>query len=452
MNGKIGNIIKRENSTKNEFVSIDIVLNLKDTSSIINPVVIIDTSVNAYGYNYLYINQFSRFYFIRDCKWVLGAWELTCECDVLASWKTQITSAEKYVLRSSSNYDTSITDTLYPSKASAYLKHSQATLPIGQAESFIISTICESPYAFGSTTYYVCTRQQAKDFMGFMLSGVPTWENISDFSGDVAKAFIDPFQYVTGCMVFPFLIPDTITTDGTIKFGYWDSGISAKILLTPKRFFNVELTLPASDDTRVFTNYQPYAEYWLEAGVFGVVPLNRKWFETNKVYVNVAVDLMNGNSKLTVSNTSDIDVNPLTVSVSKIGSQVAIASTQFRSELGIGGGIESVLAPVATGLSSLVSGGNVMSSALNSLVKTQVSGQNEGVVAAQDSAVITLVGLFYNMADEDITENGRPCFKRVTLSTLTGYCKVDDGRIAGNMLLEEQRKIQAYLEGGFFIE
>lgn len=454
MNGKIGNIVKRENSTKSDFVSVDIVLNLKDSASIINPIVIVDTTVNAYEYNYLYIAQFSRFYFIRDCKWILGVWELTCECDVLASWKTTILNTNKFVLRSSSLFDTEIIDTLYPSKASAISKHeiSERLTGWGGSGSYIISTISSTPYAMGSITYYVCSAKQAQDFINFMLSGVPDWNSITDFSGDVAKAFIDPFQYVTGCMFFPFEIPENHTAVSTIKFGFWDSKISARPLLNPQQTFNVQLTLPSSNDSRIFTNYEPYAEYWLDAGAFGIVPLRRKWFETETVYIYVDVDLVNGNAKMTVGNSANPLVNPLTVSVAKIGATMAIAGTQFKTDISLGGLVETAIGAATGAVSALISDGDVLSSATSNMIKAQVSGINEGIVSAQNSGVITLVGMFLNMTDEDVDENGRPCFKTVQLKTLSGFCKVDDGLIKGNMLIEEQRKIRDYLEGGFFIE
>ena len=454
MNGKIGNIVKRENSTKSDFVSVDIVLNLKDSASIINPIVVVDTTVNAYEYNYLYIAQFSRFYFIRDCKWVLGVWELTCDCDVLASWKDTILSKTKYVLRSSLKHDTSIIDTLYPAKATAKLKHVLSEQLSGWtgSGSFVISTICPTPYAQGSTTYYACTAKQAQDFIGFMLSGVPSWESISDFSGDVAKAFIDPFQYVTGCMFFPFDIPDNKTTSSTIKFGFWDSKITARALVNPQMTFNLTLALPKSDDEREYTNYEPYAEYWLECGVFGVIPLQRKWFETNNIYVYIDVDLVNGNAKLTVSNTSNPKINPLTVSVSKVGSQISVALTQLKTELSLNGLVETFASHAFGMASALIDSGSALNAAASGMTKTQVSGFNEGIVAAKNSGYITLVALFYDLPEEDLNENGRPCFKNYALNTLNGFCKVDNGVIEGKMLLQEQNKIRNYLEEGFFIE
>lgn len=454
MNGKIGNIVKRENSTKSDFVSVDIVLNLKDSASIINPIVVVDTTVNAYEYNYLYIAQFSRFYFIRDCKWVLGVWELTCECDVLASWKTTILNAEKYVLRSSSKYDTAIIDTFYPMKQ-------ESTYSINESEledwvmnvdkgCYIIGTVSNTNAALGSTSYYVCTKKQANNFFEYMLNGVPNWDSISDFSGDVAKAFIDPFQYVVSCKWVP--LPHSILSDpvytvaDTIKFGFWDSKILARALLTTQFSINNTFTFPYSED-RIFLWYPPYSNYWLYAGVFGVVPIQRSNF-TQNVIAQLQMDLVNGMGTLKLLNDNKI-VSQLS---QKVSADIAVSSMQLAIPTSIGEILSSAISAGLSAVSALVAGGNIGDAALSYMTKAESSGQSEGITAIVNSRKWALIGQHFLSVEEDLDENGRPLCQNVQLKTLTGFCKVDDGLIKGNMLIEEQRKIQDYLEGGFFIE
>lgn len=454
MNGKIGNIVKRENSTKSDFTSIDIVLNLKDSSSIINPVVIIDASVNAYEYNYLYIAQFSRFYFIRDCRWVLGVWELTCECDVLASWKTAILNANKYVLRSSSKYDTTIIDTFYPMRQASTYSTSENELEEWVLNvdkgCYIIGTISNTNAALGSTSYYVCTKTQANNFFEYMLNGVPNWDSISDFSGDVAKAFIDPFQYVVSCKWVPLphsLLSDAIyTVADTIKFGFWDSKILARALLTTQFSITKTFSFPYAED-REFLWYPPYSSYWLYAGVFGVVPVQRANFNQNLTAL-LQMDLVNGMGTLKLLNNNKV-VSQLS---QKVSADIAISSIQLAVPTSLGEILSSAIGAGLSGVSALVAGGSVGDAALSYMTKAESSGQSEGITAIVNSRNWALIGQHFLSVEEDIAENGRPLCQNAQLKTLTGFCKVDDGIIKGNMLVEEQRKIQAYLEGGFFIE
>lgn len=63
---------------------------LKESSSIINPTILIN-DVNLSGYNYLYIPEFNRYYFITDIISVRnGLWRINAKVDVLMSFRNQI--------------------------------------------------------------------------------------------------------------------------------------------------------------------------------------------------------------------------------------------------------------------------------------------------------------------------------------------------------------------------
>lgn len=66
---------------------------LKDGSSVINPIVTLN-SVNLSTYNYVYIPLFDRYYYITDIKSVkYGLWEISMHVDVLMSYKNVIRSS-----------------------------------------------------------------------------------------------------------------------------------------------------------------------------------------------------------------------------------------------------------------------------------------------------------------------------------------------------------------------
>ena len=63
---------------------------LRDESSVINPSFLIQHA-NPSGYNYCYISEFGRYYFITDIVSVrTNLWRINCTVDVLMSFKTQI--------------------------------------------------------------------------------------------------------------------------------------------------------------------------------------------------------------------------------------------------------------------------------------------------------------------------------------------------------------------------
>lgn len=67
--------------------------NLRDESSIINPIILISSNKEdiPYMYNYAYIPAFGRYYFITDIESVrTGLWRVSMHVDVLMSYKEQI--------------------------------------------------------------------------------------------------------------------------------------------------------------------------------------------------------------------------------------------------------------------------------------------------------------------------------------------------------------------------
>ena len=75
---------------------------LRGESSIINPSFLIETT-NPSGYNYCYIAEFGRYYFITDITSVrTDIWRIDCAVDVLMSFKNQILNLDVIVSDNSS--------------------------------------------------------------------------------------------------------------------------------------------------------------------------------------------------------------------------------------------------------------------------------------------------------------------------------------------------------------
>lgn len=80
---------------------------LRDTSSIINPVIRIEKSTPPQNndYNYMYIDAFKRYYFIEDITAVRkGLWEISGRVDVLFTYATDILN-NKVIIDKTSQID-----------------------------------------------------------------------------------------------------------------------------------------------------------------------------------------------------------------------------------------------------------------------------------------------------------------------------------------------------------
>ena len=64
---------------------------LKRDTSVLKPVILISSAVDLSGVNYMYISQFSRYYFIDDIRSVnMDMWEVSAHVDVLETYQTAI--------------------------------------------------------------------------------------------------------------------------------------------------------------------------------------------------------------------------------------------------------------------------------------------------------------------------------------------------------------------------
>ena len=66
---------------------------LRNQTSVLNPTIRIESADNISGYNYCYISEFGRYYYITDIVSVrTNCWVISLRCDVLMSYKNEIQS------------------------------------------------------------------------------------------------------------------------------------------------------------------------------------------------------------------------------------------------------------------------------------------------------------------------------------------------------------------------
>lgn len=111
-------IILYKNSSPNNYLeksltgAITISGTFRATSSIIDPEFNIEFA-NPSQYNYLYISDFKRFYYINNIESVKNnLWKVTCHVDVLNTYRSQIIAHQAIIDKqtSSSNSDLYIDD------------------------------------------------------------------------------------------------------------------------------------------------------------------------------------------------------------------------------------------------------------------------------------------------------------------------------------------------------
>lgn len=123
--------------TAKEFTSSTI----KEQTDVTNITLRIQTTDNLSGYNYAYVSEYGRYYFIDNIETTpTGYWVLSCRCDVLMSFKADILALRGTVTRSESVYNVYLQDSEY--KALAYRNIVTKRFPnaINQ-DTFILMTV-----------------------------------------------------------------------------------------------------------------------------------------------------------------------------------------------------------------------------------------------------------------------------------------------------------------------
>ena len=301
---------KRINSTKqptgSAALSADCII--KRGSSIINPTIELDIGLatSPAAYNYAYIADWNRYYFVHD--WVFNDRLWTCQLtsDPMASEKTSIGSYHGYVARSASNYNLRVVDNLYPALAKNTHEADVKTSPFLDSNApngyFILGTQGDgATNNAGAVSYYRCDAGAIQGLLNAFLSN-PSQYGQSDISDDLLKCIFNPLQYIVSCMWVPFA---PATQNGDVGLGWWNFNSSyMKPLASLETGANMIFQIPKHPKASTrgqYLNLPPFATYKLEAGPFGIVDLDPfNLLDATQLDCNWKVDLMTGSGMFNI--------------------------------------------------------------------------------------------------------------------------------------------------------
>ena len=467
---------KRVNSTKQPGnATLTLTGNLKEPCSIENPVVPFEMpNESPHSYNYAFIQEFGRYYFIDDWTWRNGLWEASMREDYLASWKTHIGNTNAYIDRCSSEFDGNIIDTLYPTKLNSDIFTDTLPLPYYQPTTegcFLLGVIDSNSdtegQLGGAVTYYIMTPAQMKTFMSYIQSdtflndiGFPSIQTItSQMDQTLARAFVKPIDYIVSCMWFPFPY-SSFQTEGLkqIKVGYWviSTSIASGYLL-----HHGALTVTQHINLRNhpdiirgnYVNYAPYTRIDVNIQPFGNIPIDTSFrARGNYMHIEINMDSINGKAEMiiTINDSANTVGNDIIATANGVlGVPIQLAQVQgdyfttlSESAQAIGGGIAGLF----TGSTS----GHV-ANAIGSLAP-QV--RSTGVDGSKLFTVIPSVirYQFMPLCDEDNEELGRPLRSKRVINTLSGFIQCYEVTVDYPCFATEKEAIHDFLMNGFFWE
>lgn len=465
------NYAKKENSTAKPSTDTGTRFRcaVKTGSSMISPVVEISTE-SLPGYNYAYIPNFNRWYYVTNLTYERGLWVLSLACDVLATYKDGIGALNEYVTRSSYSFDTNLIDRIYPAKAN--FSASNVILNPNDIVTWASGTFAVNVVNAQSLSGYVTYLFTAANFSNFLAqlstdltdSSVSVWDSVSE---SIKITSYEPLRYIGSIFWFPESMPAGIART-TLKLGNYEvTNISCVQPSFPEGGPGIDpIDIPKHPQAATrgqYLNLAPYSEYTLSLGPFGNIKMDTTaLYGKTKLHVNITTDYVTGSGRVRVTAGTGLlpdMANDAMVAntVCQYGVPVRINSMNsftLGSMFSIVGGIAGVAGGIVTGdADAAVSGFNSAVSGVESLAKGSFDSVGSTGSISDHIMKKILYTRFWNVTDENRANFGRPLCQNSVLNTLPGFIQVQRGHFASAQATRpETDAVNAYLEGGFFYE
>lgn len=476
-----GNVSKRKNSTLQPSLTTSFDVLFKTPTSLDRPTFTL--SADSFDYNYAIMGD--RYYFVSDIvSRNNGIWEVSCELDPLATFKSDILASTQYVCYSSVQGGTWLADTRIPVlKSTTATKSTSAVSVLSTIGCYILSVVGKDSAA----TYMFYTDSNIKA----IISEISTWEDdgiqsiLSDIdttdtdtlleslskvitnTGFIGNAYSQAPSCIRSCIYVPFdyALAPTNGSD-TVYLGNFDTGVTGYRLTSTPATGSTTVSIPwhFSDWRRGYCE-----DVYLYLPLVGMVGLSSdsltnvssitvKWSAT---YTDgcIAYEVVAGNEIIGTYG-GNCSVNyPIGINQQASAGEIA---NSFISGLQktISAGINSSISPVSTAMSGVgmiaegVIGAYNVQNVASSTHASCVGGIGGGAGAGLDLTIAC-----YTVAHNTIVEPsemvdtmGYPTMKPLALSSCTGYCQCANAHVSATAESQYLNAIDSYLNSGFYIE
>ena len=454
------NTSKKTNSTKvpNGGVTLNSVT-LKNGCDILKPVFMLSSDDNYFKDTITEIGFQGKYYFVTDIKSVRNnLWEISCEIDVLATYKAEIIS-NKFLVEFDETTNTTIVDSRLPIKSTVSRAGNIVSMRdiMREGGTYLLGVTGKgSVDTFAFTD--IATINAILDSVNDWADGLYASLDPSDIPGIVDSIVITGKQMVTqgnainnirSCIWIPWSITNGVTvkdvTLGNYETGYTGYSITKR---TSDHVYSVKIPWNFSD----WRNKSPYTTIYLYIPFVG--------------YIHYSSDELIGIDSLTIQFSIDRVTGAISAVVKSgeyiigtyggnSGIVIPIGSSNINASQTVG---SIVGAGTALVMGNWLGGASLVSSALTSMVtplSTTIGSFGNGSGATQPEAIACYV---YTHDIPDAPNSyapiiGTPTYRVKELSALTGFVKTGNASVSVNgATFTEINMINDLLNGGVYIE
>ena len=458
---------KRHKSTLQPSSGTDIDIYLKDGCSLTKPVFVLNWS-GVPSFNYCQYE--SRYYFVTDKVQIRNdLWEVQCEEDYLASWKSVIGSTEAMILYATGGSD-NIVDSRIPITSPVYVSQTAEAIDGITITDGNQGTIILSITGTGSFGNYV------------MQSSNLIFELMRDMDNWVQYMITDPvtgFQQLCGSGQAPDNLKGAIAlpilassmTSGALENLYLgnypcidsnDHPIKGYRITDPLATGACSIAIPwRYTDWR---RHAPYSSLYLYLPLIGTIQLPTDeligeasvnvLYSVNITSGDIAVEVRASSSNKIITTASGncamaTPYGSANISPAKVASAVVT---------GIAGVAAAALAPTSGGatlalFSGLTASAGQMLSASHG--ETKGGGGLSGGASHGLTKLCVLTCVSKELSDSQNNLNpimGKPVMAKALIGSYSGFVQTDGVQVAGDMLESEREAINDLLDGGFYYD
>lgn len=463
---------KRINSTMQPLGGTPYDCTIKDGSGVVSPSISLkwDGTGSPASYNYAHIPDFGRYYWVREWTYRDRQWSAALVSDPLASAKTEIGAAFKYILRAGSRENLNVSDNKYPAKMPVHTQSGRAVFSENPATDFsggcyVLSIVGQgNSFSVGGSNYVYILPNQLQPLLDEIFNantqewavsslGSTIGEALAAYGDKLNKSIQNPMQFINSIYWIPYI--PTSTGVNFIKLGRLATATGSAAFSDPIYKVTFRARVPIVSGDPKWHYLEPFSSYMLYMPPFGSFPLDARMIASQGgVDGSIYIDVTNGQSLLEVEDT--ITKATLFQASGSMGVRISISGQnvdtagQLQSAVGgVGGVVGAALTGNIPG--AIIGGISAVGNVIRGGMPTAVNG---GISAGLSSlqGFKGIVRTFVDPVETDPTDQGTPVMERLQISTLSGYILCAEGEISAALTDSELAQIDQFLTGGFYFE
>lgn len=453
---------KRKNSTRLVACTWECNGEFLDDINLMNPNIIFELDDSILEFNYAYIPEFHRYYFIgsptilSNNRVMLPFYE-----DFLSTYKGTVES-NNMIFDRTPYRNTLCDENLFPvQNKSNITKSNEITFFNDGYVALFLVDICNSKGGNNpTTTTYLMTCNELKEVVEKVFTP-DLYGDAIDITGDImTQTICNPMQYFTNVRFCPFRVSTENLSENKISFGWLDIDVS----FTPK-------VVNTFSETRYYNFTVPNKPNSLTDSIIVYVPCFGT-FEIPNIYYNehcrlaLTIDSATGNATVHVyigEQTSDTsrDGYLLTILSGKVTCNYALSGIQnnirfdaIKSAVAIGKGLGESIGLLMKGESFKDTLSNLSESSVNGFIDRKVStisvsGDNIGEMLTYRNINVFVISTPLVLEHSEML--GHPNYIETMVSE-HGYYKAVFANIYGIIPLDEKEELSSLLKSGFYYE